>query len=117
MPSGRNNIDNNFYDRFLITEAMVDDNSQDYDDKMKKYYSKLDKQDSKIDNITAMIKNMMDINHNFNHSPENMDSPKYQGPTNVVPSKNMALPWKGGHSTKKRLHVESQTWDQLTKIL
>ena len=80
---------------------MVDDNSQDYDDKMKKYYSKLDKQDSKIDNILEMIKIMMDNNQNLNHSPDNMDSPKYQGPTTEVPANNKALTLKGGHSTKK----------------
>ena len=61
-----NKIDNKLYDRFLITEAMVDDSSQDCDEKMKKYYFELDKKDPKVDNITAMIKNMKDHNQNLN---------------------------------------------------
>ena len=51
-------------DQFLITQYMIDDNSQASDEKMKKYYSKLDKQDSKLENISSMIKNMMYQNQN-----------------------------------------------------
>ena len=67
------------YGRFLITQAMVDDNSQDYDDKMEKYYSKIDKQNSKIDNILEMIKNMMDHNNNLNQTARKYGFTKVPG--------------------------------------
>ena len=87
-------------DQFLITQYMIDDNSQPSDEKMKKYYSKLDKQDSKLDNIVEITIKMMYQNQNSNYPPANMDSPYYQGPTTVFPDDNKALPLEGGNSTK-----------------
>ena len=80
---------------------------------MKKYHSKFDKQDSKLDNITEMIKNMMYQNQNSNYLPESIDLLLANGPTTVVPDNKKALPLEGGNATKKRLFVDSQTWDQL----
>ena len=42
----------------------------------------------------------MDQNQNSNSSPENMDSPKAQDPTNVVPTKTKDTPSEGGHYMK-----------------
>ena len=79
---------------------MIDDNRKSYAEKMKKYYSKLDKQDSKIDNLTEMIINIVDKNQNLNNLSDNIYSPKYQGPTTVVPNNNKSPTLEGGYSTK-----------------
>ena len=56
--------------------------------------------DSKLGNLMEMIKNIMDKNQNSNYSPDNMDSPKAQDSTTVVPANKKALPLEGGNSTK-----------------
>ena len=42
----------------------------------------------------------MDQNQNYIYSPENMDSPKAQDPTTLVPTNNKAPPSKVGNYTK-----------------
>ena len=56
-----------------------------------------------------MTENMMDKNQYYNTSPDNMDSPKSQYNTTVVPVNNKSTPLEGGHSTKKWWCVDSQT--------
>ena len=74
-------------------KATIDFNRQDYDEKMKK-------QNYKLDKISAMVENITDQIQISNHSPENMDSPKVQDLTTLVPDKKKAPHLEGGHSTK-----------------
>ena len=56
--------------------------------------------DSKLGNLMEMIKNIMDKNQNSNYSPDNMDSPKAQDSTTVIPANKKVPPLEGEHSTK-----------------
>ena len=86
-------MDNNPDEHALIVQANIYDNIQYYGQKTNKY-------DSKLDKLTSMIEKMMDHNQNSNSSPENMDSPKSQDPTNMVPDKTKDTPLAGGNYMK-----------------
>ena len=107
MPGEWNKMDKKSYYQLLIILSTINTNSQDYD--------------RKINNITAditeMIESMMDQIKNSKLSLDNKYWPKAQYSTTAVPSNRKYLPLDCGHSTKNWWHVESQTWDQLTKIL
>ena len=47
-----------------------------------------------------MIEQNMDQNQNSNSYPDNMDSPNYQDPTNLVQVKNKDKPLEVGHYMK-----------------
>ena len=47
-----------------------------------------------------MVSSITDQINISKYFPEKKDSPKYQDTTTVVPDKNKALPFEGGHSTK-----------------
>ena len=82
-------MDNKSYDQFLIIQYTIDTSSE-----------KMNKQESKFDKLMAMVKKMMDEIQISNSSPDNMDSPKSQYPTTVVPYNSKAPPLEGGNSTK-----------------
>ena len=72
-------------------QAAIDSNRQDYDEKMKK-------KGSKIDKLASMVKNIMDRIQIYNSSPEKIDSPKSQGPYNLLLDKNNYPPLEVGNS-------------------
>ena len=55
------------------------------------------------EDFTTMITSMMVQIKCSKFLPENMDSPKTQYYTTVVPSRKKASPLKGGNSTKKSI--------------
>ena len=92
-------MDNKSDEKFLIMQATIEANRQDYDDKKKKL----------TEDLTAMITSMMDQINISKLSPDQKDSPKTQDTTTVVPANRRDPPLEGGHSTKRCWHVESQT--------
>ena len=72
--------------QFLVMQATVDDNKQDYGEKM--------------NNLTVMVKKIMDHIQISNSSSDNMDSPKAQGLITEVSANNKSPPLEGVNSAK-----------------
>ena len=94
MISGKNKIDNKLDEHILFMQYLVDTNKK-VNDELKK---KLNKHDSGLYKIKTLHKQVLVQNQIY--SPDKMDSPKAQYPTNVVPANKKAPPLEGGNSTK-----------------
>ena len=84
-------MDNKSDDQFLVVQAKIHANRQEFDDKMKTH-------DSKLDNLTEMMENIMDQIQISDYSPDKMHSPKAQDPTTVATDDKKSTPLEYGHS-------------------
>ena len=103
MPKGGNKMDTKSDEQFLVIEAIIEANKQDYDKNQVKNYKNRVKNDEKLiiltENLQKLTTLVMDQTNISKSSTAQKDTSTPPDPKTVVQTNRRSPPLEGGHST------------------